>query len=414
MRKPLFVLLAILLIDTIGFGLIMPILPGLLQSMTGDRTANSFHYGALLSVYALMQFLCAPVLGALSDRLGRRRVLLVSLAGAALDYLLMAFAPTLPWLYLGRALAGVTGANMAVAAAYLTDITPEDQRAARFGQMGAAIGIGFIAGPVLGGLLGEWLLRAPFMLAAVLNGLNLLLTWRLLPESRPAPHPERRKVSLNAFAALHRLQGRPDLLPLVGVYAIVTLVGQWPATLWILYGQDRFGWSMWVAGLSLAGYGLCHALTQAFAIAPLVSRLGERRALLLGLAGDSLGLLLLSIAVSGWEPFLLLPLFAAGGLAAPALQSLLTRRIDDHRQGELQGTLTSITSLIGIAGPLLVTTLYALGQGLWPGLVWAVGAATNLLVLPLLFGRRQRETSSTVEPALPGTAQSNAEKQQAP
>ncbi len=364
MRKPLFVLLAILLIDTIGFGLIMPILPGLLQSMTGDRTANSFHYGALLSVYALMQFLCAPVLGALSDRLGRRRVLLVSLAGAALDYLLMAFAPTLPWLYLGRALAGVTGANMAVAAAYLTDITPEDQRAARFGQMGAAIGIGFIAGPVLGGLLGEWLLRAPFMLAAVLNGLNLLLTWRLLPESRPAPHPERRKVSLNAFAALHRLQGRPGLLPLVGVYAIVTLVGQWPATLWILYGQDRFGWSMWVAGLSLAGYGLCHALTQAFAIAPLVSRLGERRALLLGLAGDSLGLLLLSIAVSGWEPFLLLPLFAAGGLAAPALQSLLTRRIDDHRQGELQGTLTSITSLIGIAGPLLVTTLYALGQGL--------------------------------------------------
>jgi DHA1 family tetracycline resistance protein-like MFS transporter len=224
MRQPLFVLLAVLLIDAIGLGLIMPILPGLLQSMAGGGDAYSFHYGALLAVYALAQFLCAPLLGALSDRYGRRRVLLVSLGGAALDYLLMALAPSLAWLYLGRVLAGVTGANMAVASAYLTDITPPPQRAARFGQMGAAIGMGFIAGPVLGGLLGDWMLRAPFVLAALFNAANLLLVWWLLPEPHPAgrsgpatPATPAAAVfgSLNAFAALHRLRGRAGLGPLV-------------------------------------------------------------------------------------------------------------------------------------------------------------------------------------------------------
>lgn len=399
MRQPLFVLLAILLIDAIGLGLIMPILPGLLQSMAPGPSANSFHYGALLAVYALAQFLCAPLLGALSDRHGRRRVLLVSLGGAALDYVLMALAPNLGWLYLGRVLAGVTGANMAVASAYLTDITPPQQRAARFGQMGAAIGMGFIAGPVLGGLLGDWWLRAPFMLAALLNGANLALVWRLLPEPQPQgradlpgepmPGPPRQPASLNAFAALRGLRGQPGLGPLVGVFGVVMLASQWPATLWILYGQDRFGWSLWLGGVSLACYGLCHALAQAFAIGPLVSRLGELRALLVGLACETLGLLLLAFAGAGWTPFALLPLFAAGGMAVPALQALITGRIDDGRQGEMQGTLASITSLIGVGGPLLVTSLYAVSRNLWPGLVWAVGAASYLLALPLLLGYRR-------------------------
>lgn len=390
MRSPLLVLLAVLLIDAIGLGLIMPILPGLLQSMAAGPDANSFHYGALLAVYALAQFLCAPLLGALSDRYGRRRVLLVSLGGASLDYLLMAFAPGLGWLYVGRVLAGVTGANMAVASAYLTDITPAPQRAARFGQMGAAIGMGFIAGPVLGGLLGDWLLRAPFVLAALLNAANLLLAWRMLPESHPASDAGSATLgSLNAFAALRRLRGQAGLGPLVGVFGVVMLASQWPATLWILYGQDHFGWSLWLGGLSLACYGLCHALAQAFAIGPLVARLGEVRALLVGMACEALGLLLLAFAHAGWEPFVLLPLFAAGGMAVPALQALITGRIDDARQGQMQGTLASITSLIGVGGPLLVTSLYAMGRSLWPGLVWAVGAASYLLVLPLLLHHRR-------------------------
>lgn len=403
MRQPLFVLLAVLLIDAIGLGLIMPILPGLLQSMAGGGDAHSFHYGALLAVYALAQFLCAPLLGALSDRYGRRRVLLVSLGGAALDYLLMALAPSLGWLYLGRVLAGVTGANMAVASAYLTDITPPPQRAARFGQMGAAIGMGFIAGPVLGGLLGDWMLRAPFVLAALFNAANLLLVWWLLPEPHPAgrsgpttPATSATAVfgSLNAFAALHRLRGRVGLGPLVGVFGVVMLASQWPATLWILYGQDHFGWSLWLGGLSLACYGLCHALAQAFAIGPLVARMGELRALWVGMACEALGLLLLAFAESGWEPFALLPFFAAGGMAVPALQALITGRIDDERQGEMQGTLASITSLIGVGGPLLVTSLYAASRTLWPGLVWAVGAAAYLLVLPLLLRHRRAGAKS--------------------
>ena len=384
MPKPLYVLLFILLIDAIGLGLIMPILPGLLASLSQDVAHNSLHYGVLLAVYALMQFLCAPVLGALSDRYGRRRVLLLSLAGAALDYVLMAYAPSLGWLYLGRVVAGITGANMAVATAYLTDITPQGQRAARFGQMGAAVGIGMIAGPVLGGWLGDWWVRAPFLLAAVLNALSLLLVWLVLPESRPVDQALQQRPSLNAFSAFQRLQGRSGLLPLVCVFGVLALCGQWPGTLWILYGQDHFGWTPWVAGLSLAGYGLCHALAQAFAIGPLVARLGEARALLLGLVCDALGLLLLAFAVSGWEPFALLPLFAVGGMAVPALQSMMTRLVSDAHQGALQGTLASMASLAGVVGPLVVAGLYTVGKGLWPGLIWVLGAFLYLLALPLL------------------------------
>jgi DHA1 family tetracycline resistance protein-like MFS transporter len=173
------------------------------------------------------------------------------------------------------------------------------------------------------------------------------------------------------------------------VFGVVMLASQWPATLWILYGQDHFGWSLWLGGLSLACYGLCHALAQAFAIGPLVARLGELRALLVGMACEALGLLLLAFAHAGWVPFVLLPLFAAGGMAVPALQALITGRIDDERQGEMQGTLASITSLIGVGGPLLVTSLYAMGRSLWPGLVWAAGAASYLLVLPLLLRHRR-------------------------
>ncbi|RTG65904.1 MFS transporter, partial [Serratia marcescens] len=278
MKKPMLVILLTVLLDAVGIGLIMPILPVLLRSL-GGLDAGSLHYGALLAAYALMQFLFSPILGALSDRFGRRPVLLISLAGAAADYLLMAFAPTLAWLYLGRLLAGITGANMAVATAYVTDITPAGQRARRFGLVGAVFGVGFIVGPLLGGSLGEWHLHAPFLAAAAMNALNLAMAFFLLPESRKPRTRAAEKIRLNPFSSLRRLHGKPGLLPLAGIYLIMALVSQAPATLWILYGQDRFGWSMMVAGLSLAGYGACHALSQAFAIGPLVARLGERKAL---------------------------------------------------------------------------------------------------------------------------------------
>ncbi|KWK52863.1 MFS transporter [Burkholderia stagnalis] len=381
-------ILATVLLDAIGVGLVMPILPGLLRSLAGMGSTDT-HYGVLLALYAFAQFLCAPLLGALSDRFGRRPVLLASLAGAALDYLLMAYAPTLAWLYAGRSIAGITGASVAVATAYVTDVTAEPDRARRFGQLGAVMGIGFIAGPLIGGLLGAWHLRAPFVAAALLNALNLALVWRALPESRPpSAHDGRTATILNPFASLRLLRGGPALAALVGVYVIVALVSQAPATLWILYGQEHFGWSTLIAGLSLTGYGACHALAQAFAIGPLIARLGERRALALGLAGDALGLVAIAFAAAAWVPFALLPLFAAGGLALPALQAMLARQVDDARQGELQGALASVASLIGVAGPLVVTATYAATRDTWPGLVWAAAALLYLLVPPLLFNAR--------------------------
>lgn len=391
MNRALTVILMTLLLDAVGMGLVFPILPGLLRELAGAE-ATSRHYGALLAVYAAMQFLFSPVLGALSDRFGRRPVLLASLAGAAADYVLMAWAPSLAWLYVGRVLSGITGASMAVGTAYLTDVSPEVDRAKRYGQMGAAMGLGFVAGPLIGGALGEWSLRAPFVAAAVMNALNLALAWVALPESNQNRTTRLEASKFNAFSALHRLQGRRPLLPLVGVFGVIVLVSQVPAALWILYGQARYGWSAWVAGLSLACYGALHAVSQAFVTGPMVARLGERRALLAGMAADGLGFLLMGVATAGWMPFALLPLFAAGGLTLPALQAMLARQVDDQHQGELQGTLASLTSLIGIGGPLMVTGAFAATQASsFPGVVWVGAAVLYLLALPLLFSRRARE-----------------------
>ncbi|RKP43286.1 Tet(A)/Tet(B)/Tet(C) family tetracycline efflux MFS transporter [Trinickia fusca] len=393
MSRSVVVIMMAVLLDAVGIGLILPILPALLRSLAGANSNISTHFGALLAIYALMQFLFAPILGALSDRFGRRPVLLLSLVGAALDYLLMAAAPSLIWLYIGRVLSGVTGANLSVATAYLTDVTPEGDRARRFGQMGAMMGIGFIAGPLIGGALGGVYLRAPFLAAAAMNALNLLLAWWALPESRTAAMRSQaaaRRLNLNAFASLHRLDGTPQLMPLVGVYAVIVLAGQVPGVLWILYGQDHFGWSPMIAGMSLASYGACHALSQAFAIGPIVKRLGERRALVLGLAADVLGLVLMAVATHAWMPFVLLPLFAVGSMTIPALQAMMARQVDDARQGELQGTLTSTASLISAGGPLAVTAIYSATRATLPGGVWLLGAACYLAVLPLLFNARMR------------------------
>lgn len=389
MNRALTVILMTLLLDAVGMGLVFPILPGLLAELAGAE-ATSRHYGGLLAVYAAMQFLFSPVLGALSDRFGRRPVLLASLAGAAADYVLMALAPSLAWFYVGRVLSGITGASMAVGTAYITDVTPEPDRARRYGQMGAAMGLGFVVGPLIGGALGEWSLRAPFVAAAVMNAVNLLVAWRALPESNQHRTARLDLAKLNAFSGLHRLKGRAPLLPLVGVFAVIALVSQVPAALWILYGQARYGWTAWVAGLSLACYGGLHAASQAFVTGPMVARLGERRALLAGMAADGAGFVLIGLATAGWMPFALLPLFAAGGLTLPALQAMLARQVDEQHQGELQGLLASLTSLIGIGGPLLVTAGFAATQHSAPGAVWMVAAVVYLLALPLLFSRRAR------------------------
>lgn len=380
------VILAIVMLDAVGISLVMPIVPGLLREVghTGDL---GWRFGAFLSLYALMQFLCAPVLGALSDRFGRRPVLLVSLAGAAVDALFMANASSLWMLFVGRAIAGMTGASMAVASAAIADLTPEHQRARWFGRMGACFGLGFIAGPALGGVLGDHGVRLPFVAAAALNGLTFLAALVLLRESRPqalGAKPFDRGV-LHPLAPLRWAAGFPALLPMLGVFLMLVLVGEVAGTTWVIYGEDRFAWNGTMVGLSLAGFGLCHALVQAFVAGPVAERWGERATIALGTAADFTAYVLIAFATRGWMALAMLPLLCLGGIGAPALRSSLSVRVGEAHQGRLQGVIASITSLAAVLGPLLISTLYFAYRTTFPGIVWLVGAAVYLLCLPVLM-----------------------------
>ena len=392
MNKPLVVILAAVTLDSIGIGLIFPILPALLREITGSGEV-SLLYGVIMALYSLMQFIFSPMLGAMSDRFGRRPVLLVSLLGAAVDYLIMAFSPFFWVLLIGRAISGITSANMAVASAYIADITPEEQRARRFGLISACFGIGFIIGPVAGGLLGEYWLRAPFLLAAVLNGVNLLIALFVLPESRRPTGEKPRISALNPLKSVHWALSFAALAPLIAAYFLFGLVGNIPGTVWVLYGHDKFGWDPLLVGLSLAVFGLCHAGSQAFLTGPLTARFGEVKTLVIGMVFDGTAFILIALATQGWMPFALAPLFALGGLGAPALQGLMSRQVDGDRQGELQGVMASVTSLSAIIGPLVGTSVYAATRDVWIGAVWVLGAALYLLAVPILaFRRRQLAT----------------------
>jgi DHA1 family tetracycline resistance protein-like MFS transporter len=386
-KKGFGIILATVGLDAVGIGLVMPIIPRLLREVghTGDL---GWRFGAFLGLYALMQFLCAPVLGAISDKVGRRPVLLVSLAGAAIDYVFMALAPSMAWLFVGRAIAGITGANMAVAQAYIADITPEDQRARRYGLFSAIFGVGFIAGPVIGGLLGEVWVRAPFLAAAALNGLNFALALFVLPEShkaRSAKHRPHRLQPVRLAALGLRL---PALLPLLLAFVVLALVGEIGGTIWVLYGEDKFAWSPWTIGLSLAGFGVFHALAQAFVAGPVAERFGERRALLIGMIADAVAYVAIALTTSGWVAFLLLPVFCLGGIGQPALQSLVSGQVGEDQQGRLQGVLASMASLASIIGPVAISQIYFASRGVFPGLVWVLGAALYLLCLPVALGNQ--------------------------
>ena len=390
MSRPLLIILATVTLDAIGIGLIMPILPALLREVAhqGDITLT---YGALIALYAAMQFLCAPVLGVLSDRFGRRPVLIASLSGAAVDYLFMALAPHLWMLFLGRAVAGITAANISVATAYITDISAEKDRARRFGYFHAMFGIGFIIGPAIGGLLGDHWVRAPFLLAALLNGLNGLIAVFVLPESRPGDRSHRFEGrTLNPFLPLVWAFRFGALVPLLAINSILYFVGQVYGSVWVLYGADRFGWSGATIGLSLTCFGIFHAGAQGFLTGPVVARLGERRAMLLGAAAEIGGLVAMAFASRGWLLFALGPVFALGGIGMPAFQALITAKVDAARQGQLQGVLTSLGSLTAVVGPLFFAGIYMLTREVAVGTVWLVAALVYATALPLMLGLRGR------------------------
>ncbi|MNM18740.1 Tetracycline resistance protein, class C [compost metagenome] len=384
-QRALVVIFATVVLDAIGVGLIFPILPALLQDVT--HASNVAPYiGVMTALYALMQFIFAPVLGSLSDRLGRRPVLLLSLGGAAINYLFLAFAPSLGMLLLGRAIAGLSSANVSVATAYLTDISTQAQRARRFGLLNAMFGAGFIIGPVLGGALGDYGLRLPFMAAAVLNMGNLLLAFFALPESRT---PTRTRIDLAAFNPLRPLRwvfAEKRLLPITLIFFTFSAAGEVYGVCWALWGHDAFEWNgLWI-GLSLGAFGVCQALAQAFLPGPAVKLLGERATILAGVACACVALVVMAFATHSWMIFAIMPVFALGGIGAPALQSLATRQVAEDRQGQFQGVLASSVSLASVLCPLLFSSIYFGVRAYWPGAVWLSVIVVYVALVPLVLG----------------------------
>lgn len=387
MNRPLVVIFATVGLDAIGIGLIFPILPRLVEDVT--RTADVAPYiGTLAALYAAMQFLFAPVLGALSDRVGRRPILLLSIGGSALNYIVMAFAPSLWLLLLGRAIAGVTSANISVATAYITDISPEETRARRFGLFNAMFGMGFVLGPVLGGVLGDYWLRLPFMAAAVLNAGNLLLALLVLREPRKPTRDPIDLASLNPLRPLRWAVTVPALRPIVALFFALSATGEVYGTCWALWGNDVFQWNgLWI-GLSLGVFGVCQSLAQALLPGPAVRMLGERLTVLAGIGAACVALTLLAFAERSWLVFAIMPIVALAGIGTPALQSLATRMVDEDRQGQFQGVLASAMSLASIFGPLAFSSIYFVVSPGWPGAIWLSAIAFNLVAVPIVLSLR--------------------------
>ncbi len=393
MNNPLIIIFTAIILDAIGIGLIFPILPSLLQDVTHAENVASY-IGIMTALYAVMQFIFAPVLGSLSDRLGRRPVLLISLAGAAINYLFLAFAPNLWLLMLGRAIAGLTSANVSVATAYITDISPQESRARRFGLLNAMFGIGFIVGPILGGALGDYWLRLPFIAAAVLNACNLMLAFFILPESRT---PTREKIDLAALNPLRPLRwafSMKSLLPVILIFFVFSATGEAYGTCWALWGSDTFQWSgLWI-GLSLGAFGVCQTLAQAFLPGVAVKLLGERMAVITGVVAACIALTVMAFANQGWMIFAIMPIFALGGIGVPALQSLATRQVDESQQGQFQGVLASAVSLASIVSPLAFSSFYFVVREQWPGAIWLSVVVVYGLGVPLVLSLHRQKAEA--------------------
>jgi MFS transporter, DHA1 family, tetracycline resistance protein len=348
------------LLDIIGFGLILPIMPTLLIELTGEGVSRAAIYGGWLAfVYAVMQFLFAPILGNLSDRFGRRPVLLAAIAALGIDYIVLGFAPNLGWLFIGRAIAGVAGASFTPAYAYVADITPPERRAQSFGLISGAFGVGFIVGPALGGLLGGLGPRAPFFAAATLSLLNFAYGFFVLAESLP---PERRRPFLwrraNPLGTLLQMRKRPVVRGLLGAL-FLWMVGHqvMPAT-WTFYTKFRFGWTEAMIGGSLALVGLVMALSQVTLLRVLIPRVGERRAALMGIGIAAIGYLGYATATASWMMLAWMATWFFGAIVMPSTNALMSHRVPSDAQGELQGAVASLYSLSSIVGPPLMTQLF--------------------------------------------------------
>ena len=349
-----------LLIDVMGWGLIIPVMPDLISQLKHIPVNEASPYGAwLLSAYAITQFVFAPVIGNLSDKYGRRPILLGSLLGFGIDYLFLALAPSYGWLFVGRIIAGITGASFTTASAYIADISTEETRAKNFGMIGAAFGLGFVIGPALGGLLAGLGIRAPFYAAAILCLLNTLYGYFVLPESLSLEH--RRHFHwkrANPFGSLQLLKRYPAIGGLAISFFLIYLAAQAVQGNWSFYTIYRFNWSEKMVGISLAVVGLLVGVVQAGLTRVVNPKLGNEKSIYLGLLLYTVGLVLFAFATEGWMMFAFLVPYCLGGIAGPSIQSVLSGHVPPNEQGELQGALTSLMSLTTIIGPPLMNNLF--------------------------------------------------------
>lgn len=408
-RRPGLIFIFItLFLDIVGIGLVIPILPKLLESFLGNDTSQAArYYGFFAATYAVMQLIFAPVLGGLSDRFGRRAVLLTALFGSSLDYLLMAFAPSWGWLLLGRALSGLSGASIGPATAYIADVSPPEKRAANFGLIGMAFGLGFIAGPALGGLLGHYGLRVPFFVAAGLTFLNMLYGFFVLPESLPKEN--RRPFTLknaNPLGTLVALKKYPVVIGLAASYFLVGLAQRGLENVWVLYTGYRYQWDVRHVGLSLTAVGLAAAVVQGGLVRRIIPALGERKTLVFGMAVALVSSVCYGLATQGWMIYAIIAFGAFGGLAQPAAMGLMSRAVPPTEQGLLQGGLSSMSSITQVVGPPIASNLFStfVGPGApveLPGISFFVGAVFILggLVLAVRTFRRLDARSPDVTPA---------------
>ena len=381
-----------LFLDVFGIGVIVPVLPKLVEQMSGGNLAAASHsVGWMGAIYALMQFSFAPVLGALSDRFGRRPVVLISLFGAGLDYLLMAWAPTLAWLFLGRGIAGLTAANFSAAGAYIADVTPPEKRAEGFGMIGAAFGLGFIAGPAIGGMLAELGPRVPFVASAVVTLLNAIYGVFVLPESLK---PENRRPfhgqTAHPWRALRSLGRWPIVAGLAGTHFLIQVAHNIYPSLWVLYMGTRYGWTSRQVGLSLALVGLTAAVVQAGLAGRILAITGDRAGVFIGLCLMVVAMTCYGLASAGWMIPIVIVIGSMGAIGTPASQSIITQSVPPNEQGAVQGALSSLVSMAGIVGPVLWTRLFAASNGAerivpWPGLPFFVAALLTAVGLGLAW-----------------------------
>ncbi|WP_421998296.1 TCR/Tet family MFS transporter [Reyranella sp.] len=401
-RRALAFIFCTVSLDVLALGIMIPVLPSIVLAFMGGDTAEAANvFGAFAAVWALMQFICSPFLGMLSDRFGRRPVILVSCLGMGLDYIFMALAPSLALLFVGRIISGITAATIGTALAYIADVTRPEERARSFGLIGMAFGLGFVLGPAIGGLLGGVEPRLPFWVSAAASLLNAAFGWFVLPESLP---PERRMAfawsRANPVGALRLLLSHRQLIGLAAVDFIVNLAHQVLPAVAVLYAGYRYGWDETAVGLALALVGLCSAVVQGLVIGPAVARLGTRWALLAGLLCGALGMTIYGLAPTGAWFLLGVPIMALWGVVGPAIQDLMTRRVGESEQGQLQGANSAARSIAALLGPPLFTMTFAHLIGWLPGAAFLLAAALLVMAAGLAWRiAAGADGSTTTSPA---------------